>query len=282
MNRLLITALLASVAVAPAYAGKKDGGGDLVDRAERAAEKYDSRIDRLENRLEDAGDEERQRIENAIESITEKYEAKWGLPEEPPPPPPEEPEPTVLFQDNFNRDGDGLPPPGNGWQENHDARVQCINCFATHPLLDANGAPVLNPDGTPVMVPGAGVLGLQQTEAVSNHPIPAVATHSTGLEGTNYDFFTLSYDYATTVSSTNSKLTASWSADGITWTDLATHTIEGGDLAIWPNTSHASFTFDNNDFAGLYISFKAEGDPWVYVDNVSLTGSYTPTTFVGY
>jgi hypothetical protein len=115
MHRLFITALLASVAVAPAYAGKKDGGGDLVDRAERAAEKYDSRIDRLENRLEDAGDTERQRIENIIESITEKYEAKWGLPEEPPPdnPPPEEPEePVQLFKDDFSRD---QTEPGNGW-----------------------------------------------------------------------------------------------------------------------------------------------------------------------
>jgi hypothetical protein len=92
MNRLFITALLASVAFAPAYAGKKDDNGSIVDRAERAAEKYDSRIDRLENRLEDAGDEERQRIENAIESITEKYEQKWGLPEEPPPPPPPPPD----------------------------------------------------------------------------------------------------------------------------------------------------------------------------------------------
>jgi hypothetical protein len=92
MNRLFITALLASVAFAPAYAGKKGDNGSIVDRAERAAEKYDSRIDRLENRLEDASDEERQRIENVIESVTEKYEQKWGLPEEPPPPPPPPPD----------------------------------------------------------------------------------------------------------------------------------------------------------------------------------------------
>jgi hypothetical protein len=95
MNRLFIAALLASVAVAPAYAGKDKDNGSIVDRAERAAEKYDSRIDRLENRLEDAGDEERIRIEGIIESITEKYEQKWGLPEEPPPP--EEPEPEVIW-----------------------------------------------------------------------------------------------------------------------------------------------------------------------------------------
>jgi hypothetical protein len=111
MNRLFITALLASVAFAPAYAGKDKDNGSIVDRADRAAEKYDSRIDRLENRLEDASDEERQRIENVIESVTEKYEQKWGLPEEPPPPP-EEPEPTVLFKDDFNRDQTA---PGNGW-----------------------------------------------------------------------------------------------------------------------------------------------------------------------
>jgi hypothetical protein len=114
MNRLFITALLASVAVAPAYAGKDNGS--IVDRAERAAEKYDSRIDRLENRLEDAGETERQRIENVIESITDKYEAKWGLPEEPPPPPPpppeEPPKPTELFKDDFSRD---QTEPGNGW-----------------------------------------------------------------------------------------------------------------------------------------------------------------------
>jgi hypothetical protein len=101
MNRLFIAALLASVAVAPAYAGKDNGS--IVDRAERAAEKYDSRIDRLENRLEDAGETERQRIENVIESITDKYEAKWGLPEEPPPPPPPPPEePKVIYENTFS------------------------------------------------------------------------------------------------------------------------------------------------------------------------------------
>jgi hypothetical protein len=270
MNRLLIAALLASVAVAPAYAGKDKDNGSIADRAERAAEKYDSRIDRLENRLEDAGDEERIRIEGIIESITEKYEQKWGLPEEPPP---EEPEPVTdeLWKDDFNRDG-GL---GEAWKTSQDGRAQCINCSAEHPLLDANGHPVLNPDGTPVIVPGQGVLGLQQDERVSNHPTPGWATRNIGI-GENYDFFTLSYDYGTTVSSTNSKLRVSWSTDETIWTDVAAHTLLGGDMTIWPNTSHASFTIQNNDFERIQIRFQGEGDPWIYVDNISLTGSYTP------
>jgi hypothetical protein len=277
MNRLFITALLASVAFAPAYAGKKDDNGSIVDRADRAAEKFDSRIDRLENRLEDASDEERQRLENVIESVTEKYLGKWGdLPEEPPP---EEPEPVTdeLFKDDFNRDGVANGPPGNGWQDaQNGSKVLCIDCAAEHPLLDANGQPVLNQDGTPVMVPGQGVLGLLQTERVSNWPDHAWAIHTTDLAGTNYNSFTLSYDYATTVSSSNSKLRVSWSTDEATWTDLAAHTLLGGDMTIWPNMSHASFTIQNNDFDKLSIRFQGEGDPWIYVDNVSLTGSYTP------
>jgi hypothetical protein len=123
MHRLFITALLASVAVAPAYAGKKDKGDNILeqiqDRLEdKAFDRYEDKIERLEGRLEGAGDEERQRIENIIDSVTDKYEAKWGeLPEEPPPdnPPPEEPVTEQLFKDDFNReDGSGL---GNGWQE---------------------------------------------------------------------------------------------------------------------------------------------------------------------
>jgi hypothetical protein len=276
MHRLFITALLASVAIAPAYAGKKDKGDNILEQIQdqledKAFDRYEDKIERLEDRLEGAGDDERQRIENIIDSVTDKYEAKWGeLPEEPPP---EEPEPVTdeLWKDDFNRDG-GL---GEAWKTSQDGRAQCINCFAEHPLLDANGHPVLNPDGTPVIVPGQGVLGLQQVERVSNWPTPGWATRNIGI-GENYDFFTLSYDYGTTVSSSNSKLRVSWSIDETIWTDVAAHTLLGGDMTIWPNTSHASFTIQNNDFERIQIRFQAEGEPWIYVDNISLTGSYTP------
>jgi hypothetical protein len=118
MHRLFITALLASVAFAPAYAGKKEGIQDRLE--DRAFDKYEDKIERLEDRLQDAGDEERQRIENIIDSVTDKYEAKWGeLPEEPPPdnPPPDNPdEPVQLFKDDFNRDQTAV---GNGWTGNN-------------------------------------------------------------------------------------------------------------------------------------------------------------------
>jgi hypothetical protein len=105
MHRLFITALLASVAVAPAYAGKGDGKGRALERAE-------NKVESLQEELQqpDLSEREAARIEDAIDRIVDKYNIEL-----PPPPPPEEPEPTVLFQDNFNReDGSGL---GNGWQE---------------------------------------------------------------------------------------------------------------------------------------------------------------------
>jgi hypothetical protein len=107
MNRFLIATLLASVAFAPAYAGKDKDKDAILDRLEdRAFDRYEDKIERLEGRLEGAGDDERQRIENIIESVTEKYEAKWGeLPEEPPPPPPPpppEPEPASINSTNFH------------------------------------------------------------------------------------------------------------------------------------------------------------------------------------
>jgi hypothetical protein len=141
MQRLFIATLLASVAIAPAYAKDKNRGaleaiqGQLEDRA---LDRYENKIERLEGRLEGAGDDERQRIENIIESVTEKYEAKWGeLPEEPPPPPPE-PEPP-LFKDDFNRDQSIV---GNGWGgsniSNDEGRLRIAGGEAWH-VVDLDG-----------------------------------------------------------------------------------------------------------------------------------------------
>jgi hypothetical protein len=111
MNRLLIATLLATVAIAPAYAKDKNRPISIDDvrdaeragkkflQEQRALEQYGEKVDRLEGRLDGAGDDERQRIENIIKSVTEKYEARWGeLPDVPPPPPPE---PTSIDSSNF-------------------------------------------------------------------------------------------------------------------------------------------------------------------------------------
>jgi hypothetical protein len=138
MNRLFITALLASVAFAPAYAGKKDRVQDQLE--DKAFDRYEDKIERLEGRLEGAGDEERQRIENIIDSVTDKYEAKWGeLPEEPPPdpPPPENPEPVQLFKDDFSRDQTAV---GNGWTgDNASVSDQQLLLGTAYQTVDLGG-----------------------------------------------------------------------------------------------------------------------------------------------
>jgi hypothetical protein len=299
MNKLCVSmSVILALGLTPALAGKDKNKFITIDdvrdaeragrkalREERALERYEEGIERLEGRLEGASDEQRQRIENIIESVTERFEAKWGeLPDDPPPPPPDpdpDPEPTVLFKDDFNRNaGQGL---GNGWETSQGGRAQCIGCDDARPLLDSNGNPVLNPDGTPIIIPAQGVLGLQQTEQTANEPLPGFAIHSTDLAGTNYESFTLSYDYATSVSSSNSMLRVSWSDDGERWYSgipSGGHTIEGGDLTVSPDWSHNSFTIQNQDYDSLHIKFQAEGDPWVFVDNVELVGNSEP--FVGY
>jgi hypothetical protein len=246
MNRLLITALLASVAFAPAYAGKDKDNGSIVDRADRAAEKFDSRIDRLENRLEDASDEERQRIENVIESVTEKYEQKWGLPEEPPPPPPPPPEEPVteqLFSDDFNR--------------------------ANSPIL---GAPTEGPNSWQQSPTGAGISNQALSmEAPSDGKTIVVNYVPLGIN--QYSEVTLSYDLSANAS-LGSTLAVSASPDGANYTSLFVHDL--GDPNI-QDPQHFSWTVQSEDL-GQYYAWKFElnagccGGATASFDNVVVTG----------
>jgi hypothetical protein len=122
MRKILVsTSVLLALTLAPALAKDKnklisiddvrdaERAGKKFLEEQRALERYEEKVDRLQGRLDDAGDDERQRIENIIESVTEKYEAKWGeLPEEPPPVEVE------LFKDDFQREDSRTV--GNGWE----------------------------------------------------------------------------------------------------------------------------------------------------------------------
>jgi hypothetical protein len=250
MNRLFITALLASVAFAPAYAGKKDKGDNILeqiqDRLEdKALDKYEDKIERLEGRLEGAGDEERQRIENIIESVTEKYEAKWGeLPEEPPPPP----EDTSLFKDDFNRDQTA---PGNGWVT-RDASIDEQRLKLTGGSTNAE----------------------------------AFAYYTVDLKGGAYKNFTITYDIEpNSGSAAYEELVVFWSKGDPSHANeqigAVTHPLSMTD----PHTG--SFTTRDSTIDDPYTSFsfgfKTNGTAWI--DNVVITGELWEAPagdFVGY
>jgi Spy/CpxP family protein refolding chaperone len=76
MNRLLIAALLTTVAFAPAYA--KDKNSHAVEQAEE-------RIERLEEKLsgDDLNDRQRDRIEDRIDDIADKFDVTLPPPDRP-------------------------------------------------------------------------------------------------------------------------------------------------------------------------------------------------------
>jgi hypothetical protein len=99
MNRILIVALLATVAMAPAYA--KDRGGNDGDKGNGTEDSLQSAVDRIEDlqgRLEqDLTARQRDRIEDRIDAIIDKYNI-----EIPPPDPEPEPEPTSINSTNYH------------------------------------------------------------------------------------------------------------------------------------------------------------------------------------
>jgi hypothetical protein len=185
MQRLLIATLLASVAIAPAYAKDKNRGAlEAIQDSlgDKALDRYEDKIERLEGRLEGAGDEERQRIENIIESVTERYEAKWGeLPEEPPPPPPE-PTKETIWKDDFNREAGNL---GNGWEGQ----------------LGKSGV-----DGEHLTVYSSAGQSSTATNAIDLKGLPA------------YTDLTVSYTVAFDPTRGDRQFNTYWSADGSDWT----------------------------------------------------------------
>jgi hypothetical protein len=235
MHRLFITALLASVAIAPAYAGKKDKGDNILEQIQdqledKAFDRYEDKIERLEGRLEGAGDDERQRIENIIDSVTDKYEAKWGeLPEEPPPPP-EEPEPTVLFKDDFNRDQTA---PGNGWA-------------GTDASIDA------------------GTLKLGGSSY-------AEAYKTLGLDGMRYTSFTVTYDvHPNEGSQAHHNLQLFWTeGDASPAGDRIVATTESL-YETGPHSSTWTTPVNSEGYDAFSFGFKTNGSVWL--DNVVVTG----------
>jgi hypothetical protein len=259
MHRLFITALLASVAFAPAYAGKKEGIQDRLE--DRAFDKYEDKIERLEDRLQDAGDEERQRIENIIDSVTDKYEAKWGeLPEEPPPdnPPPDNPdEPVQLFKDDFNRNNsDAI---GPGWTATGSASLRNERIEFSQPNGDWS----------------------------------STATNSVQVGPTYYETYTVSYKLS---GQGTGKVIVSAAGDGFHFGPIATHDLT--DSALWdvanPKTFTWTFTpefppkvppYEGAPTDTLSFRFTLEGPGEAQVDDVVLVGNdpYDATpTFVGY
>src|SRR5262245_4317152 len=121
MRTVTVAAVMLAVALSPAWAGKIKVHHDKGDRDEDAIENAQERVDTLEQKLldPDLSDQRRERIEETIDAITDKF----NLPVDPPP----DPEPVTLFQDDFNRGGntDTL---GSDWQEtepNHNfVRIQ--------------------------------------------------------------------------------------------------------------------------------------------------------------
>src|SRR5262245_32038428 len=110
MRTVTVAAVMLAVALSPAWAGKIKVHHDKGDRDEDAIENAQERVDTLEQKLldPDLSDQRRERIEETIDAITDKF----NLPVDPPP----DPEPVTLFQDDFNRGGntDTL---GGSWQE---------------------------------------------------------------------------------------------------------------------------------------------------------------------
>lgn len=257
------TFVLLAFTLTPALAKDKD-------RNDRVYERAQDRIEALQDKL-DSGNLSEKQADHAQELI-DKIVDKFNI-ELPPPPPPEEPPPTPheLFKDDFNRSS-GIK---SEWTTStvNGAVVTCRDCEDEKVLRDAGGSIVYDANGNPVIIPAHGYMAMKQYEAISNHPVPAEASASVDLAGVSYDKFTISYDYATTLSSSNSKLTIYSTTDGVTYTEVAVHTLEGGNLSIWPDTMHNSVTVDGTGSDMFGWKFKAEGDPWVIVDNVVITGT---------
>jgi hypothetical protein len=232
---------------------------------ERALELYEEKVDRLQGRLYDAGDDERQRIENIIESVTEKYEAKWGeLPEEPPPPPEE---PTVLFKDDFNREnGSGL---GNGWTE--------------------------KPTDTPA---GDNAIRIQDNAAVFETD---VQSSEDGSMTSGYaqsptfhaDYKTTTITYSVTGLQGTGTLESEWTVNGNTWIPIESQTVTAGATYTYSGKLEDTLTMENpeaylgsvedGNFATRFSYVSTSGDNAVAIDDFSLTqepASVEP--FVGY
>src|SRR5262249_36754250 len=109
MNRILITALLASVAFTPALAGKDKDRGD--DGNNRGPSKFERQLDRIDEQLQKPGIPDDR--SDVLEALKDKFELKLGI--VPPPPPPDNPPPQpvkeTIFKDDFNRQAIG-----NGWE----------------------------------------------------------------------------------------------------------------------------------------------------------------------
>ena len=175
--KLFITVSIAALTlVSPADAKRERGESD-----ETAAE----RIESLQNRLLDEGlsDVRRERIEQQIESIADKFDIV--LPPPPPPPPDPEPEPVVLFRDAFERGG-GTALGGN-WE-------------------GLPGSEISN--GTLHLRNGAG----QSTRAQG-------FVEFTG----DYESYEFSYSATEGIDRPASELTVSYAADGSDFIPLATH-----------------------------------------------------------
>jgi hypothetical protein len=99
MHKIFIAALLATVAIAPAYAKDKDG--DKRRGNEHSLEQAVGHIEDLQGRLDqDLTAKQRDKIEDRIEAIIEKYDIEVPPP---PPPPPPDPEPiTSINSTNFH------------------------------------------------------------------------------------------------------------------------------------------------------------------------------------
>jgi hypothetical protein len=270
MTKTLVgMSVLLALTLTPALAKDKNkliSIGDVRDaeragkkflQEERAHERYEEKVDRLEGRLDGAGDDERQRIENIIESVTEKYEAKWGeLPEEPPPPPEE---PTVLFKDDFNRES-----LGDGWRlpNNNNVSIQ-------------DNALVLETDIPTTLASPATTSGFAQSPTFhSDYQTTSIEYSVTGLQGTG-------------------TLESSWTVNGNKWitiesqtvTEGATYTYSGRltDTLTMPDPENYLGSVEDGNFAVRVEYVSNSVDNALAIDDFSLTqepASVEP--FVGY
>jgi hypothetical protein len=253
MNRLFITALLASVAFAPAYAGNKDKdkGND------RSLENVVDRIEDLQGKLEqDLTDRQREKVEDKLEAIIEKY----GIEVPPPPPPPPE-DGDELFSDDFERTTETLYL--KKWEVNYPGQSNSIE------------------NGQLKMVP----TGIEK----------GVASNYVELsDKPTYESFTFSYDLqATGGNQTGAKFTALWSHNGSEYNILAEHDLSTLQTQQHFEYTLINDVNPNNPpgdghgpFEDFYWKFEVTGGVYgggALVDNVSVIGNGPESqSFVGF